>query len=197
MTRSETKELKVEDIKKLAEEKKCAVQRALYYTEAFLAGPMCGRCLPCSLGSYEAKVRLQNIIEGRGADADLAALNRIAAQMLEGSLCKKGKDTARFIIDWMGTDVFAKHVEGACPEKECKALIEYRVIPSKCIVCGLCKDACKHQAIHGEKAKPFRGGYFPFEIRQKKCVKCGDCMPVCPTEAIVIVDVKSSEPVRV
>src|SRR5271169_7065918 len=110
MTRSEIKELKVEDIRKLAEEKKCAVQRALYYTEAFLSGPMCGRCLPCSLGSYEAKVRLQNIIEGRGTEADLAALNRIAAQMLEGSLCKKGKDTAQFVMDWMGTDVFRKHI---------------------------------------------------------------------------------------
>lgn len=197
MSKSEEKELKVEDIRKLAEEKKCTVQRALFYTEAFLSGPMCGRCLPCSLGSYEAKVRLQRIIEGRGAEVDLAALNRIAAQMFEGSLCKKGKDTARFIRDWMATDVFRKHIEGACPEKECEAFIEYRVIPAKCVVCGICKDACKYQAIHGEKAKPFRGGYFPFEIRQKRCVKCGDCLPVCPTEAIVIVDVKSSEPVRV
>ena len=46
-------------------QKVCGAE-ALYYTEAFLSGPMCGRCLPCSLGSYEAKVRLQNIIEGKG-----------------------------------------------------------------------------------------------------------------------------------
>jgi NAD-dependent dihydropyrimidine dehydrogenase PreA subunit len=196
MTKAEEKELKVDDIRKLAEEKKCAVQRALYYTEAFLAGPMCGRCLPCSLGSYEAKERLLNIIGGTGTEADLRALERIMVQMLSGSMCKKGKDTAQFITDWMATDVFRRHIEGACPEKECRAFIEFRIIPEKCIVCGLCKDACKHQAIHGEKAKPFRGGYFPFEIRQKKCVKCGDCVPVCPTEAIVIVDIKSSEPVR-
>lgn len=197
MTKTEEKELKVEDIKRLADEKRCAVQRALSYTEAFLSGPMCGRCLPCSLGSYEAKVRLQNIIDGNGTENDLAALNRIAAQMLEGSLCKKGKDTARFIIDWMGTDVFRKHIGGVCPEKECRTFIEYRVISAKCVVCGLCKDACKYHAIHGDKAKPLQGGYFPFEVRQKRCVKCGECVPVCPTGAIVIVDAKSKEPVRV
>lgn len=196
MTKTEEKELKVEDIRKLADEKKCTVRRTLYYIEGFLSGPMCGRCLPCSLGSYEAKMRLQNIIEGRGSEADLTALGRIAAQMLEGSLCKKGKDTARFIMEWMGTDVFSRHIAGACPEKECKAFIEFRVMSAKCTVCGICKDACKHQAIHGEKAKPFHGGYFPFEVRQKRCVKCGDCVPVCPTGAIVIVDAKSSESVR-
>lgn len=194
---TEQKEKKVEDIKKEAEARKCPVNKSLYYIEEFLAGPMCGRCFPCSLGSYEARVRLQNIVEGGGVEADLSALKRIANEMLEGSMCKKGKDTAKFILDWMSTDVYREHIEGKCPDMECLALIEYRIIPERCIMCGDCKDVCKYNAIIGEKKVTYLSGYLPFEIRQKRCIKCGDCIKVCPTEAIVIVDVKSKEPVGV
>jgi NAD-dependent dihydropyrimidine dehydrogenase PreA subunit len=194
---TEVKELKVEDIKKSAEEKGCPVQKALYYITEFLSGPMCGRCFPCAMGSYEARIRLQKIIDGKGAEDDLSALKRIAEQMAEGSLCKKGKDTAKFILEWMGTNVYDEHINGRCPSRECKAFIEYRIVPEKCIMCGLCKDACKYGAILGEKKEPYKSGYFPFEIRQKRCVKCGDCMAVCPTEAIIIVEPRVKEPVGV
>ena len=76
---------------------------------------------------------------------------------------------------------------------ECLALIEYRVIPDKCNMCGLCQDACKYSAIQGEKKKTYRSGYLPFEIRQKRCTKCGECIKVCPTRAIEIVDIKQVE----
>lgn len=187
---TEQKELKVEDIKKLADEKSCPVQRSLYYIEEFLAGPMCGRCFPCALGSYEAKIRLKRIIDGIGTETDVLTIKRIAEDMLVGSLCMKGKNTAKFILEWMATDVFTEHINGRCPSHECKAFIEYIIVPEKCIVCGLCKDTCGYNAILGEKKKPFLSGYLPFEIRQKRCVKCGDCLPVCPTGAIIIVDVK-------
>ena len=194
---TEVKELKVEDIRKSAEEKGCPVQKALYYITEFLSGPMCGRCFPCAMGSYEARIRLQKIVDGKGEEAHLFALKRIAEEMAEGSLCKKGKDTAKFILEWMGTNVYEEHINGRCPSRDCKAFIEYRIIPEKCIMCGLCKDACKYGAILGEKKKPYKGGYLPFEIRQKRCVKCGDCMSVCPTEAIIIVEPKVKEPVGV
>ena len=192
---TEQKELKVEEIKKQAEEKKCPVQRALFYVDGFLAGPMCGRCFPCALGSYEARVRLKKIIQGHGSEADIQALRRISDEMLVSSRCKKGKDTATFILEWLNTDVFAKHLEGSCPDRECKSLIEYVIIPEKCTMCGLCLEACKYAAIFGEKRKPFSSGYFPFEIRQKRCVKCGDCLPVCPEGAIEIVEKKAAAPV--
>ena len=182
------KELKVEDIKKLAEEKGCPVQKSLYYITEFLSGPMCGRCFPCAFGSYEAKIRLQNIVEGKGTEADIDAIKRIASDMIEASMCKKGKDTARFILEWMETGIFHEHIRGRCPSRECKAFIEYMIVPEKCIMCGLCREACKYNAIVGEKKKPFLSGYLPFEIRQKRCVKCGDCIKVCPTDAIIVVD---------
>ena len=119
---TEQKELKVEEIKKAAEERKCPVQRSLFYIEGFLEGPMCGRCFPCALGSYEAKVRLKKVIQGRGGEFDLRVIRRISEDMLVSSRCKKGKDTATFLLEWLNTDVFDKHVEGSCPDMECKAL---------------------------------------------------------------------------
>ncbi|MCL4492133.1 MAG: 4Fe-4S binding protein [Nitrospirae bacterium] len=193
----EKKELKVEDIKTAAEGKRCPVQKALYYISEFLSGPMCGKCFPCSMGSYEAKVRLQGIVDGEGTESDLRALRRIASEMAESSMCKKGKDSAKFIMEWMGTDVYREHLEGRCPDKECLALIEYRIITDACTMCGLCKDACKYGAILGEKPKPYLSGYMPYEVRQKRCVKCGECVKVCPEGAIIIVDAGLTEPVGV
>lgn len=187
---SEHKEPKVEDIKKEAEEKHCLVQRSLYYIEKFLSEPMCGKCFPCSFGTYESKIRLKDIISGKGTDADIFALKRIATMMIESSRCKKGKDTAKFILEWLNTGAFNEHIEGRCPDKECLAYIEYRIIPDKCIMCGECQVVCKFNAITGEKKKPYLSGYLSFEIRQKRCTKCGECIKVCPTEAIEIVDIK-------
>ena len=194
---NKTNEPKVDDIKAAAEGKGCPVQKAKYYITEFLSGPMCGKCLPCSLGSYEAWLRLDRLIEGRGGEPDVAALRRIATEMLDGSMCKKGKDTAKFILDWMDTDVYREHIEGRCPDQKCLAFIEYTVVPEKCTMCGLCKDACHYGAVHGDKSKPFLSAYRPFEIRQKKCVKCDECRKVCPEEAIVILDIKKKEPVGV
>lgn len=194
---TEQKELKVEDIKKAADEKRCAVQKALYYVTEFLSGPMCGKCFPCSMGSYEARAILNSVVEGHGTEKGLSNLKRIATLMLDSSMCKKGKDTARFILEWMDTDVFARHIEGICPAKTCAAFIEYRIIPEKCDLCGICQDVCEYGAIHGEKKKPYLSGYRPFEIRQKKCTKCGECIKVCPTGAIILVDAKIKEPVGV
>ncbi len=188
---------KVEDIKKEGEQKKCPVQRALYYITEFLEGPMCGRCFPCAMGTYEMRIRLQNIIEGKGTEEDVFTIKRIATEMVWASMCKKGKDTANFILEWMDTGAFEQHIEGSCAQTECIALIEYRIIPKKCTACGLCKEVCKYNAITGEKKKPYQSGYLPFEIRQKRCVKCGECIKVCPTGAIIVTEVKTGEPVGV
>ena len=182
---TETTELKVEEIRAEAEKDiRCPVNKALYYMTEFINGPMCGRCLPCALGSYEARDRLRNIVGGRGTETDLFMLRRIMNEMREGSLCKKGKDTARFVVDWMSTGVYENHIEGRCPEAECVALIEYRIIPEKCLMCGICKEACNYNAIIGEKKAPYLSGFPPFEIKQRMCVKCGDCLDACPYGAI-------------
>jgi len=194
---SDRKEVKVEDIKREAEAKHCPVQKAMYYIEEFLADPMCGKCFPCSFGTYETKIRLKEILSGRGTEADIFSLKRIASEMIEASRCKKGKDTAKFILEWIDTGAFHEHIEGVCREKECLSFIEYKIVPEKCVMCGDCKVVCKYDAIIGEKRKPYLSGYLPFEIRHKRCTKCGECIKVCPTGAIEIVDIKDDIKVKV
>ena len=50
------------------------------------------------MGSYEARTILKNLMGGKGSEAELANLKRIADEMVESSMCKKGKDTARFLL---------------------------------------------------------------------------------------------------
>lgn len=190
MTEEKKKEIKMEDIKTRAEEKKCPVQKSLVFIEEFLVGPMCGKCFPCSLGSYEARIILNNITEGRGSEEDLFNLKRIAKEMLISSRCKKGKDTAKFIMENIDSGEFAVHLAGSCSVGECKDLSEYIIIPEKCTMCGICLDACKDNAIIGEKMKSYLSGYLPFEIIQKRCTKCDECIKVCPTGAIKLISSK-------
>ena len=194
----EERGIKMEDVRARAEEKECPVQKSLVFLNEFLAGPMCGRCFPCSLGSYEARIRIRKLADGTAAGEDIAVVKKIASIMLGASMCKKGKDTAKFIIENIETGEYEKHLAGTCSTRECRNLIYYIIVPEKCTMCGLCQDVCKDNAITGEKRKPYLAGYLPFEIVQKRCTKCGECMKVCKYDAVRLVSVKEmaeTEPV--
>ena len=188
---------KLEDIRKEAEEKSCAVQKALYFIKEFLAGPMCGKCYPCALGTNEVKIRLIRLsqhLEGT-SEQDIETIRRIATQMIEASFCKKGKDTGRYLLELLDSsgEEFTEHIEGVCPKKECTSLIEYVIDPVLCIMCGKCAEVCKYGAIIGEEKKPYLSGYLPYEIRQKRCTKCGECVEVCPVNAIEVITIQAEE----
>ena len=189
-TQNDQKKKDMKDVFEAVENIKCVLQTSQTFVAEFLSEPMCGRCLPCSLGTYEALVRLKRVAAGIAEQEDVDIIQRISEQMLEGSMCKKGKDTAKFILDALKTEAFNEHRAKRCHERECPSLITYRIIPEKCVICGLCQEACKYNAIIGEKKETYRSGYLPFEIRQKRCVKCGDCVPACPYEAIEIIEEK-------
>ena len=194
---TEEKGRKLEDIRKEAEEKACLVQRLLYFIKEFIAGPMCSKCYPCSLGTGEAKIRLMDIsgYSGNVDDADIHALKRIGLNMMDGSFCKKGKDTGKFIIETLITseEEFKQHLSGICPKKECIVLVEYAINPELCFMCGKCSEVCKYGAIIGEKKQPYLSGYLPFEIRQRRCTKCGECVKVCPAGAIEVIKKQKEE----
>ena len=179
-------------IRKEAEQDKCQVRQALYFVEEFLAGPMCGTCFPCEMGTFEARIRLINLISGQGADEDLHALKRIADEMSVTSRCKKGKDTAKYMLEWLGSDVFSEHVLHHCPTGECISLIEYKVIADNCIMCGECQVVCKDNAVIGEKKVSYKSGDLPFNISQIRCTRCGECVKVCPTAAIEVISMKKA-----
>ncbi len=186
----EEKPKKLKDIRKEAEEKACAVQQVQYFVDEFLARPMCGKCYPCALGTGEAQIRLARFSRYQEDvdENDIDVLQRIATNMIQASLCKRGKDTGGFILEVLDNarDEFLQHIARTCPKKECKNLIEYVIIPELCNMCGECKNACRYNAVLGEERKSYFSGYPPFEIRQKRCTRCGECVDVCPTGAIVV-----------
>ena len=185
MTQEKKKKVTMKDVQAVADEKSCPVQRSLVYIEEFFAEPMCGRCFPCSMGSYEARIRVKKFIDGTASQEDIEALKRISSQMLTSSMCKKGKDTAAYIAEQLETNAFTDHISGVCSKNECPGFLTYLVIPGNCTMCGDCLDACKDHAIYGERVKPFNSGYMPFEIAQERCTKCGECVKVCKYNAII------------
>jgi len=194
---TEEKGRKLEDIRKEAGEKACLVQRALYFITEFIAGPMCSKCYPCSLGTGEAKIILTKIggYAEKADDADIHALERIGLTMIDGSFCKKGKDAGKFIIELLtaSEEEFRQHLAGICPKKECAALVGYAINADLCFMCGKCSEVCKPGAIIGEKKRPYLSGYLPFEIRQRRCTKCGECVKVCPAGAIEVIKKQEEE----
>lgn len=189
---SEVKEKKLPDIKAESESHKCQVKQALYLVSEFLAGPMCGKCFPCEMGTYEAKIRLTTLVDGNGSEQDIKALKKIADEMSVTSRCKKGKDVAKYILEWLDSDVFKEHTEKHCPTGECLALSEYRVIADECIFCGKCQDVCKDNAVVGQTKVAYKSGDIPFKINQARCTRCGECIKVCPTSAIEVISLKSA-----
>jgi ferredoxin len=185
---TEEKGKSLKDILTEAEGLECPVQRLGYVIEEFIAGPMCGKCFPCALGTAEARMRINRISSrDSGADAsDISVLKRIGLRMMEGSLCKKGKDTGNYIIACLAAsgDEFMDHVKGRCFKKQCLSLVVFHIEPELCTVCGKCLEVCRDNAILGEPGSTFLSGYLPFEIRQKRCSRCGACLAVCPSGAI-------------
>jgi NAD-dependent dihydropyrimidine dehydrogenase PreA subunit len=185
MTEEKKKQVKMKDVQAIADEKNCPVQRSLVFVEEFLAEPMCGRCFPCSMGSYEARIRVKRFIDGTASEEDIEQLKKISSQMSTSSMCKKGKDTAAYLAEQLETTAFSEHIAGLCAKNECSGFLTYLIIQDNCTMCGDCLAACKDFAIYGEKAKPYLSGYMPFEIAQERCTKCGECIKVCKYNAII------------
>lgn len=183
---------KLQEIFKAAQERACPVDRSRYVMKRFYAGPMCGKCFPCSFGSYESMLRLREISSALGTDEDLAALKQVGQMMVSMSMCKKGKDVGAFIIEMLEESAFREHVEGLCEEMQCEAFYEYHNVPENCIRCGKCQDVCRYGAILGEKQVTIKCCHLAFEIRQKRCTKCGECIKVCPTKSIIKVNIETT-----
>lgn len=185
---SERRERSTDDLIRETDAVSCPVKKAARYVGSFLEELMCGKCLPCALGSHEAAIILNDIMSGNGTEDDLASLRRIADNMLVASRCKRGRDTARFLAEMSARDAFSAHIRGRCPDRECASFVEYVIVPKACTMCGECQKVCSYHAIYGEVKVPHMGGFVPFEIASKRCTKCAACVSVCPTHAIILVD---------
>jgi len=163
---------------------------------------MCSKCHPCKLGIFDAIKIFAAIQAGRGRAQDVALLERIARDVKDGGMCKKGKDHADILAAFLSAhkDDLVRHIEGVCQHLECAALVRYEIDPDKCTMCDKCAAVCPSIAIEGQKLQPYKGGFTPYRVRQKRCTHCGECIKVCPEGAVIVVEKEREssvkEPVR-
>jgi ferredoxin len=173
-------------------ESKCPVDQTRRKLEKFYNDDskdgMCSKCHPCKLGIYDAIKIFELIQAGRGARKHIAQLQRIAVDVKDGGMCKKGKDHADILAVFLKdyTAVLERHIQGVCTARECSALVTYMINPDQCTMCDKCRPVCKDFAIEGQKLVPGKTGFTPYRIRQKRCTHCGECIKVCPENAIYI-----------
>lgn len=163
------------------DEDDCMVAIAKFYLE-FSVEESCGKCVPCREGNRALHHILNKITHGEGELEDLEKLKSFSKVIKATSLCGLGQTSPNPILSTIENfyDEYYNHVVNKkCDSKQCRALIEYKVIEENCIGCTACKRVCPAEAIIGEaKEKHF--------INQEECIKCGACVAKCKFNAIVI-----------
>ena len=163
------------------DESSCMVDVAKYFL-AFLQDESCGMCVPCRLGTDRMLEIITDITEGRGTSEQIDLLEELADTVTQTSLCGLGKTAANPVLSTLRyfRDEYEAHIKNKeCPAGVCKVLIEYSMDPEKCTGCGICKRACIHGAISGEKKEVHL-------IDSELCQKCGICRSECKFEAIQV-----------
>lgn len=163
------------------DERTCMVDVAKYFL-AFLQEESCGKCVPCRMGIDRMLEIVTDIAEGRGTNSQLDLLEDLAGTVMETSLCALGKTAPNSVLSTLRyfRDEYEAHINDKhCPAGVCRALIRYEIDKEKCTACGVCKKACPHAAIKGEKK-------VPHEIDPNLCTKCGICSDECKFDAVIV-----------
>ncbi|MFH1729712.1 MAG: NADH-quinone oxidoreductase subunit NuoF [Pseudomonadota bacterium] len=163
----------------IMDESSCMVDIAKFFLE-FTAEESCGKCTPCRVGSKVLLEILHRISEGKGRIEDLDTLEDLSKTIIDASLCGLGKTAPNPVLTtlkYFRHEYEAHIIDKECPAHVCSHFLKYKVIPDKCIKCGLCKKACEFGAIKWEKKEIA-------EIDRDKCTKCRICFGVCPCMAI-------------
>lgn len=161
------------------DEETCMVDVAKYFLD-FLQDESCGKCVPCRVGVNRMLEIVTDISEGRGRPEQLDLLEDLSETVAETSLCALGKtapnpmaSTLRYFRNEYETHIH----EQRCPAGVCRALIRYEIDAEKCNGCGVCRKACPHGAVTGEKKEPHT-------INPDLCTKCGICRDSCKFDSV-------------
>jgi len=162
------------------DETDCAVDIARYFLE-FTQDQSCGKCTFCRVGTRRMLDILERLCQGKGKTSDLAALDQLAHQIKQASLCGLGKTAPNPVLSTLHhfRTEYEAHIQGRCPAGKCQALIKYQVNDA-CIGCTLCAQHCPVDAIAMR-------AYDVHEIDTELCIRCGACKNVCPVEAVDVV----------
>ena len=164
----------------IMDEDNCMVDIAKFFLD-FTVEESCGKCTPCRIGTKRMLDILEKITSGNGEMSDLDALEQLCGHIKSSSLCGLGQTAPNPVASTLEhfRDEYVAHVvEKRCPSGVCKDLLNYFIIPEKCIGCTICKRVCPTDAIIGEVKQKH-------VIDLEKCVKCGACVEKCKFDAII------------
>jgi len=162
------------------DEDNCMVDMAKFFLD-FTVEESCGKCSPCRIGTKRLYEILEKITSGNGELEDLDKMDMLCKHISMSSLCALGQTASNPVISmhrYFKDEYRAHVVDKKCPAGICKDLLQYVVVPEKCIGCTVCAKVCPVHCISGEVKAVH-------EIDQKECIKCGICMEKCKFEAII------------
>ena len=136
----------------IMDDTKCMVNLARFYLE-FTVSESCGKCTPCRIGTKRMLEILERLCDGKGEEADLVKLDKLAKMVAKASVCGLGQCAPNPVISTMKyfADEFKEHaIDKNCRTSECKAISKITIDPEKCKGCGLCQRGCPVNAIEGE-----------------------------------------------
>ena len=160
----------------------CMVDMAKYFL-TFTHKQSCGKCTFCRVGTKHMLDILAKLTEGKATIDDITQLEKLCAEVRDGSLCGLGKTSPNPVLTGLRyfREEYEEHARGHCRANRCQPLIKY-IVNDKCTGCTKCSQDCPVKAI------PFTP-YDKHEIDQSICTKCDNCRIVCPENAIEIVNI--------
>jgi len=168
------------------DEDNCMVDIAKFFLE-FTVDESCGKCTPCRIGTKRMYEMLDKITKGQAELADLDKLEELCYYIKANSLCGLGQTAPNPVLSTLKNfrDEYEAHVVAKkCPAGVCKDLLQFTIVPDKCVGCGLCAKNCPVHAIEQGNTPGKNPKRNAFVIDSSKCIKCGVCMSNCRPNAI-------------
>ncbi len=162
------------------DEDDCMVNIAKFFLD-FTVDESCGKCTPCRVGNKRVHEILTRITMGQGTEKDLDDLEELGAVIKDCALCGLGQASPNPVLSTLKyfRDEYLEHVvDKHCRAGVCTSLVNYRILPEKCVGCTICATNCPAKCIIGERKQVH-------VINTAKCLKCGTCFAKCPVDAIV------------